>query len=139
MTIDVYALNARELNTLIASAERRMQHLLVRRTAVAVRRQMAKVARSEGYSIEELFGPSAQGSEPKVRRRSARELGKVAPKYRDPENKRNTWTGRGRMPRWLAERTKHGRSPTDFLIPGLGKPTAPKGSSIGKKSVIKQA
>ena len=27
--------------------------------------------------------------------------GKVAPKYRDPANAANTWTGRGRMPQWV--------------------------------------
>lgn len=133
MTIDIYALNARELKALIAAAQR----MLERRPVAAVRRQIAKAAKSEGYSILELFGPSAEVSQPKARRRSARKLGKVAPKYRDPEDKRNTWTGRGRMPRWLAERTKHGRSPTDFLIPGIGKPTARKTSSVGKKSVVK--
>ncbi|MFQ6311830.1 hypothetical protein [Lysobacter capsici] len=42
------------------------------------------------------------------------------------------------MPRWLAKKTKYGRSVTDFLIPGLAKPTARKTSSIGKKRVIKQ-
>ncbi|WND80374.1 H-NS histone family protein [Lysobacter capsici] len=63
---------------------------------------------------------------------------KVAAKYRGPENPRNTWSGRRRMPRWLAKKTKYGRSVTDFLIPGLAKPTARKTSSIGKKRVIKQ-
>jgi DNA-binding protein H-NS len=28
---------------------------------------------------------------------------KIAPKYRNPNNKAETWTGRGRMPRWAAE------------------------------------
>ncbi|WP_251044695.1 MULTISPECIES: H-NS histone family protein [unclassified Lysobacter] len=32
-------------------------------------------------------------------------MGKVAAKYRDPENLRNTLSGRGRMPRWLAKKT----------------------------------
>ncbi len=28
---------------------------------------------------------------------------KIAPKYRNPEDKKQTWTGRGRMPLWAAE------------------------------------
>ncbi|WP_425479984.1 hypothetical protein [Lysobacter gummosus] len=42
------------------------------------------------------------------------------------------------MPRWLAQKTKHGRSISDFLIPGLAKPTARKANSIGKRTLIKQ-
>jgi DNA-binding protein H-NS len=29
--------------------------------------------------------------------------GKVAPKYRDPNNSENMWTGRGRKPKWVGE------------------------------------
>lgn len=36
---------------------------------------------------------------------------------RDPDNKRSTWSGRGRTLRWLAQKTKCGRSVADFLIP----------------------
>lgn len=35
---------------------------------------------------------------------------KVAPKYRNPATQ-ETWTGRGRSPKWLA-----GKNPADFLI-----------------------
>jgi DNA-binding protein H-NS len=47
---------------------------------------------------------------------------KVAPKYRGPEAQ--TWAGRGQRPKWLAEATKAGQSPEDFLIektPAVGK------------------
>jgi hypothetical protein len=41
----------------------------------------------------------------------------VAPKYRDPKNPENTWTGRGRMPRWMAAALKGGKAKKeDFLI-----------------------
>ena len=36
---------------------------------------------------------------PKAKRATAGK--KVAPKYRDPANSANTWTGRGRMPQWV--------------------------------------
>lgn len=65
-------------------------------------------------------------------------MSKVAAKYRDPDNKRNSWSGRGRMPPWPAQKTKHGRSATDFLIPGIARPTAGKCRSIGQKTVVTQ-
>ena len=43
--------------------------------------------------------------------------GKVAIKYRDSSNSANTWTGRGRMPRWMVAATKGGKAKKeDFLI-----------------------
>ena len=39
----------------------------------------------------------------------------VAPKYRHPESG-NTWTGRGKVPRWLASEIRSGKSREDFLI-----------------------
>lgn len=41
----------------------------------------------------------------------------VAPKYRDPSSGA-TWSGRGRMPRWMAEAVESGRSREDFRIEG---------------------
>ena len=37
-------------------------------------------------------------------------------KYQDPTNKSNTWTGRGKAPRWLAAKLKSGSKREDFLI-----------------------
>jgi DNA-binding protein H-NS len=34
---------------------------------------------------------------------------KVAPKYRNPSDKTQTWTGRGRMPAWAAELSEAGK------------------------------
>ena len=34
---------------------------------------------------------------------------KVAPKYRNPADKTQTWTGRGRMPAWAAELSEEGK------------------------------
>jgi DNA-binding protein H-NS len=45
--------------------------------------------------------------------------GKVAPKYRNPENPSETWTGRGLRPRWLAAALKTGKKLADFQIAGI--------------------
>jgi DNA-binding protein H-NS len=54
------------------------------------------------------------GRKPRAKRSTAGV--KVAPKYRDAATG-NTWTGRGKMPRWLAEATAGGRALQSFLIP----------------------
>jgi DNA-binding protein H-NS len=47
--------------------------------------------------------------------------GKVAPKYRNPENPAETWAGRGLKPRWLAAALKSGKKLDDFMIGGAVK------------------
>jgi DNA-binding protein H-NS len=41
---------------------------------------------------------------------------KVAPKYRNPKNRSETWAGRGAMPRWMAAAVKAGKKRESFLI-----------------------
>jgi DNA-binding protein H-NS len=40
----------------------------------------------------------------------------VRPKYRNPKNPAETWSGRGRLPRWLRLQLRGGRKLDDFLI-----------------------
>ncbi|MGY3038070.1 DNA-binding protein H-NS [Bradyrhizobium sp. USDA 4354] len=40
----------------------------------------------------------------------------VRPKYRNPKNPAETWSGRGRLPRWLRPQLRGGRKLDDFLI-----------------------
>lgn len=65
-----------------------------------LRGNVTSMLKEHGLSIRDLFGK-----------------GPVAAKYRDPKNAENTWTGRGRMPRWLVAATKGGKAKKeDFLI-----------------------
>jgi DNA-binding protein H-NS len=50
--------------------------------------------------------------------------GKVAPKYRNPEDPTETWAGRGLKPRWLAAALKSGKKLDDFMIGGAVKDAA---------------
>ena len=138
MNIDIEKLNLRELTALLAAAEKRKQLLSKRRSATLVRRQAVVLAARHGYTIEELFDGQPTAQPTRRKRGPRRKPTKVAPKYRDPENARNTWSGRGSMPRWLSKKIRFGQHPTDFLIPGLAKPTARKPSSIGKRTLVKQ-
>jgi DNA-binding protein H-NS len=71
----------------------------------AVRKQLMDMAKEHGFDIRELMDGRKKGK------------GTVAAKYRDPKNSDNTWTGRGRMPRWMVAATRGGKaSKDDFLI-----------------------
>ena len=41
---------------------------------------------------------------------------KVHPKYRNPRNLAETWSGRGKQPRWLTAQLRTGKKLGDFLI-----------------------
>lgn len=139
MKIDLEKLSLSELNSLLTAAERRKQLISSRRPIALVRRKVTALAAECGYTIKELYGDQAPANIAGKKRSTRRKPSKVAAKYRDPDNKRNTWSGRGRMPRWLAQKTKYGRSAADFLIPGLARPTARKTNYIGRKTVIKRS
>ena len=69
--------------------------------------KLTSLAKQHGFDLRELFdGRMGNGKR-----------GKVAIKYRDPSNSGNTWTGRGRMPRWMVSATKGRKAKReDFLI-----------------------
>jgi DNA-binding protein H-NS len=41
---------------------------------------------------------------------------KVLPKYRNPKDPAETWSGRGKQPRWLTAQLRSGKKVHDFLI-----------------------
>jgi DNA-binding protein H-NS len=47
---------------------------------------------------------------------SVKKQSTLAPKYRDPMEYNNTWTGRGIAPLWLQRYVSNGRSKDEFLI-----------------------
>ena len=65
-----------------------------------------KVAKANGYSLKELFDGESAASK-KI---------KVAPKYANPNDASQTWTGRGRKPRWVEELLASGKSLNDAAI-----------------------
>ena len=124
MTIDLGNLSSKELDTLITKAKKRKVALKKRKPAAAVRRKISALAKAEGYTVAELFGGAgaagATGRAGRAPRKASatkgRKLGKVAPKYRNPAKPSETWTGRGKQPRWRAAETAKGRKVEDFLI-----------------------
>ena len=119
MSIDLAGLSPKELDALIHQAKKRKTTLAKRKPIAVVRKKVRALAQAEGYSIAELFGTgTAVAKSPATPRATTagRKLGKVSPKYRNPANPKETWTGRGKQPRWLATETAKGRKLDEFLI-----------------------
>ena len=75
------------------------------RERIDVRQRMVELAERSGFSVNELFGSTRGGKG-----------GKVAVKYRNKDNPVETWTGRGRQPKWLAAALKKGAKLQDFAL-----------------------
>jgi DNA-binding protein H-NS len=92
----------------LADMERQIARLKIEKQnaeRLELRQKLTDMAKEHGFDIHELFDKRRRGK------------GSVAAKYHDPKNRENTWTGRGRMPRWMAAATKGGRAKKeDFLI-----------------------
>jgi len=73
----------------------------------AVKAELAAMAKSKGFDMADLFGNGSK---------VAKEKKTVAPKYRNPANAEQTWTGRGRKPKWVVEELATGGNLDDFLI-----------------------
>ncbi len=73
-----------------------------------IKSKMAALAAEAGMSLDEILG---------LRKTRGGSKAPVAPKFRNPENPEETWSGRGRKPNWLVEKLKkRGVSMEDFAI-----------------------
>lgn len=73
----------------------------------AVKAELAALAKSKGFEMTDLFGNAPK---------AAKERKSVPPKYRNPADGSQTWTGRGRKPKWIEEALASGANLDDFLI-----------------------
>ena len=115
MAFDLKDLSEKDLKALITQAKKQQSTLNKRKPVAQIRKKLVALAKADGYTIAELFG----GKAPAAAKKAAKKAGttrKVAPKYRNPANTKETWSGRGKQPRWLAEQVKKGKKPDDFLI-----------------------
>ena len=109
------ALTFSDLDKVIAAAER--QHEVRRESG---KRELVEEFRAKagalGLSLEELLRSPAQTGRPAPKTRKPQKGAPAAAptvKYRDPETGA-TWSGRGRMPKWLALAEQQGRNRQEF-------------------------
>lgn len=74
----------------------------------AIAEQIEELAYSAGFSsAKEVLG---------IRAKKRASGYSVKPKYRNPWNPVETWTGRGRKPKWVVEALDEGHEMEEFLI-----------------------
>ncbi len=111
MDIKIGKLSLKELKALskkvdaaIASHEQRQQR--------EARRALEKVAKDYGMAIDDIIATT-----PKKRKGPAKSKAKPsAPKYRNPKDPKQTWSGRGRRPEWFKSALNSGKKEADLAI-----------------------
>ena len=94
------------------------QALLEQKTEGARRSFVEEVtarAKSLGMSITELFGMAKSEPTPTRAKRASAKRASAAVKYKGP-NAGETWTGRGRPPRWLVALEATGKKRADYAV-----------------------
>ncbi|MDV7546798.1 H-NS histone family protein [Acinetobacter baumannii] len=105
--LDISPLSIQELKDLQVQAEQ----LISQKKDQAIEDayiQVNEIAESVGLTINQLLEIGSQ--KVKKTRKS------VEPRYRNKKNDQETWTGRGKQPRWLVAEIENGAKLEDFLI-----------------------
>lgn len=96
-TLSVAELDKLKYNIEHAISNRKQTELL------DVRRKLDALVEESGFTLQEILEAKS------VRK-------PVQPKYRNPENPENTWTGRGHRPVWVEQSLNAGKTLEDLLI-----------------------
>jgi len=105
--VDLSDYNLAELKGLQTAIEKEVK-IRQKQEVTKAREQILAIAQGLGVSVEELVangGAKSDGSGKKVQ-----------PQYQNPADNAQTWTGRGRQPKWIAEGLAGGKSLDDFKI-----------------------
>ena len=99
--MDLDNLSLKELKKLRNDVDKAIKSFETRKKKEALAALEAKAAEM-GFSLGELTGGAVKKSAP--------------PKYQNPDNVGQKWTGRGRQPAWFKAAIEAGKSPDDLLI-----------------------
>ena len=104
LNVDLNALSLKELKDLQSQVAKAIAGYEDRRKREALA-ELEEIARAKGFSLAELTGATP-----------ARKRSPSVARYANPADKSDTWSGRGRKPRWFADALAKGKKPEDLAI-----------------------
>ncbi|MFD0978173.1 H-NS histone family protein [Tropicimonas aquimaris] len=111
MSIDLSNLSRAELEQLAKDVQTAIADLAKRERKLALE-ALEKTASEHGFKLEELTGAAGK----MLAAVGAKGKSKNPPKYRNPEEPSQTWTGRGRKPAWIKDAEDAGVDLSTFEI-----------------------
>jgi DNA-binding protein H-NS len=104
MDINLNTLSLKELKDLQSQVAKAISSFEDRKKKAALA-DLEEMARSKGFTLAELTGVTV-----------TRKRAPAVAKYANPANRSDTWSGRGRKPRWFSEALAKGKKPDDLAI-----------------------
>lgn len=108
MAIDLQSMGLKELKDLNVAVTRAIVGYEERKRIAALA-ALEAVAKENGYSLQDLIGGGFAATSKRART-------PAVPKYENPSNKSDTWSGRGRKPLWFASALAKGKTPESMAI-----------------------
>lgn len=112
MKPDLKSMTRKELEKLKANVEKALVKLAEKDKKAALA-AAEKAAAAHGFSLAEITGSPAPKN---GRKRKSGPKTTSTPKYKNPANADQTWTGKGRQPEWFKTAIKAGTSPDAMEI-----------------------
>jgi len=103
--VNLSKMGLKELLTLQVDLEQEIANARMRERQEVLSR-MEELAQEAGFSMNELVGGKTRKGKTST----------SAAKYANPDNRAETWTGRGRKPNWLVDKLKKGGQTEDYAI-----------------------
>lgn len=103
MDFELDRMSKEELTKLRQEVDRALATVEERRRAEA-RAAAERAAREHGFSLDDVLAAQKKTGK------------KNPPKYRNPKNPVQTWSGRGRQPVWIKEALQDGHSLDEYAI-----------------------
>jgi DNA-binding protein H-NS len=104
LEIDLNTMSLKDLRDLQSQVAKAIASFEERRKKEALL-ELEEKAKTLGFTLAELTGAAAK-----------RKRAPAAPKYANPAEPSETWSGRGRKPKWFLDALASGSSPDDLAI-----------------------
>ncbi|MFY9211030.1 MAG: H-NS histone family protein [Aestuariivita sp.] len=116
MAIDLSGMNRKELEKLKSDVEKALISAQARDLRAA-KKAAEKAAAEFGFSLGEISGGDSAAEKPKrAYKKRKPSKGTGVAKYRNPDDAKQTWTGKGRQPNWFKTAMEKGIDPATMEI-----------------------
>lgn len=105
MADSIETMSLAELKELKKKVDKAIDTFQTRRKQEAVEALQA-LAKEQGFNLSDLIDAAS----------TSKQRSQAAPKYANPKNSDQTWSGRGRKPSWFIEAVASGKSPEDLAV-----------------------
>ena len=114
MKPDLKSMTRKELEKLRADVDKALEKVAAKEKKAALAAAQKAVA-AHGFALADILGDDAVPAK-KMRQKKTGPKNPGVPKYRNPDDKDQTWTGKGRQPDWFKKAIAAGTTPDSLEI-----------------------